>query len=958
MRFIILPIFIFIYISSSSQEYTYTHYDIKDGLAGSTTYCIQQDKKGFIWIGAETGLSRFDGTNFVNYGIDQGLPDNEVLNIFCDSQDRLWLSLFRTEICYVQDGKVHNRHNDTLLKKIHLQGIAWQVCEDKTGDILIREDKILHLITRDGKITEFYSLNKNTPVFFSAISQSVDGNFLVLENDEVYELDKTGKAILIKKVYTNSSYMRLAVLSPQFIVWHSTNKTYRAYSFHLKKEIIFKNPSTLINVQTLRDSFICINTISGCNIRNFYTNKVDSILPKESISSVFKDDENNLWFTTLGNGIFKLNSIEFKTLALTRNNGNRLSIFSLINYKNKILAGADGCYLFTIDEKNPENYSRNKIKYSTEVKNRIVSLQKDNDTLFVGTDDNLFKVASFKILSSVDFLNVKKLEFYNKDSLFVATKENLLLLNPHNLKIIDTMLNERIICLNFIKENLFIGTLNGLVIKNLRHHTEKRFNSGVLQTRITALEKDIDGNLWIGTYGAGVLIYKKGEIAYRFNEKNGLTSNICRCISSYKNFIWIGTDKGVNKILLTPQPHIEAKFTSNDGLASDMINTILQDSNKVFVGTSNGITFFNSEKAVSGSKCVLQITNVSSGIHILTGKEIHLKHSENNIKIDYVAISYNSNGDIKYFYKIKGSDNNWSVTTNTSVNYPSLPSGNYDFEIKAINKYGVWSKPITIPFEIQKRLWEKSWFQLLSFIVASIVIWLIIKSRIQKIRQKEIEKNNSRKQIAELKQKALKSQISPHFIFNCLNSIQQYIVDKDIEGSNNFISRFSELVRKTLDFSEKNEISIMEEFDYLNMYLLLEQERFEHNFQFKIIYSSKDELENNFIPPLILQPLVENAIKHGVMTREDFNGLIEIKAEVNSTSVLLTVKDNGPGIYHTKNLRQDKFSDHKSMGMQLVEERITAISDLSNKKAFFHVEEIDAASIYHGTLIIIQIPIL
>jgi ligand-binding sensor domain-containing protein len=133
MKLLLFIIFFFIESSIYSQSYTYTNYNTKDGLAGSTVYCAAQDKDGFIWFGTETGLSRFDGTNFFNYTLEQGLPDNEILKIFCDSKNRIWLSTFRSAICYIYKGKVHNQDNDSVLKKIHLHGVAWQVCENKKG---------------------------------------------------------------------------------------------------------------------------------------------------------------------------------------------------------------------------------------------------------------------------------------------------------------------------------------------------------------------------------------------------------------------------------------------------------------------------------------------------------------------------------------------------------------------------------------------------------------------------------------------------------------------------------------------------------------------------------------------------------------------------------------------------------------------------------------------------------
>ena len=101
MRLLIFTIFYFVHLFAKAQEYTYTHYDIKDGMAGSTVYCSVQDKDNFMWFGTETGLSRFDGSHFTNFGSKEGLPDNEILKLFCDSRNRIWCSLFKKEICYI-----------------------------------------------------------------------------------------------------------------------------------------------------------------------------------------------------------------------------------------------------------------------------------------------------------------------------------------------------------------------------------------------------------------------------------------------------------------------------------------------------------------------------------------------------------------------------------------------------------------------------------------------------------------------------------------------------------------------------------------------------------------------------------------------------------------------------------------------------------------------------------------
>ena len=204
---------------------------------------------------------------------------------------------------------------------------------------------------------------------------------------------------------------------------------------------------------------------------------------------------------------------------------------------------------------------------------------------------------------------------------------------------------------------------------------------------------------------------------------------------------------------------------------------------------------------------------------------------------------------------------------------------------------------------------------------------------------------------------ALRSQISPHFIFNCLNSMQQYVVDNDIEGSNRFITNFSKLVRKTLDFSDKNEISIKEELDYLETYLKLEQERFENKFQFKITTQSGFKTEDYYLPPLLLQPIVENAVRHGVRARKDRNGLITVNVQANHSHMIISIADNGPGIEHSRKLKHET-SDHTSMGVRLVRDRIKVWNDTRNGKILMHAQEVSNDEINHGTLVTISIPLL
>src|SRR3984957_4332337 len=185
-----LPLFlIFLYClpySSRSQEYSYTHYDIADGLAGSTVYCITQDKDGFIGVGAQTGVSGFDGTHFRNFTTKDGLPDVEILEMFSDSRGRVWMAPFRKSVCYYFQGKIHNQDNDTLLGMMHFKGNVENFAEDAAGNILIQESSALHMLGSRGSVTEFASINPRPITGCHAISRSLQGHFLVQERDSVF----------------------------------------------------------------------------------------------------------------------------------------------------------------------------------------------------------------------------------------------------------------------------------------------------------------------------------------------------------------------------------------------------------------------------------------------------------------------------------------------------------------------------------------------------------------------------------------------------------------------------------------------------------------------------------------------------------------------------------------------------------------------------------------------------
>ena len=343
----------------------------------------------------------------------------------------------------------------------------------------------------------------------------------------------------------------------------------------------------------------------------------------------------------------------------------------------------------------------------------------------------------------------------------------------------------------------------------------------------------------------------------------------------------------------------------------------------MYVGSPEGLTYFDYTKVFKKSICNLLVTgiNVSGKLLPADTNDFVLKHVDNSIIFQFVGISYKSAGKIIYQYRMLGLDTTWRTTSDLALNYPSLSSGSYELQLKAINKFDVQSNLVSVRFTISKTLWEENWSRALLLVVFGYILWAVINRRVKLIQKRERERSDTVTKIVELEQMALKSQMNPHFIFNCLNSIQHYVIDKDIIGANDFIAKFSRLIRLTLDNSSKTYINLDDEINYLVIYMELEQQRFENKFSFEIKTESISKQEY-FIPPMILQPYIENAIRHGVRYRSDDLGKIIIRILRNENYLVVNISDNGIGRKLSQEYKSKSPIEYQSKGMELTAKRI------------------------------------
>ncbi|MFT3908374.1 MAG: two-component regulator propeller domain-containing protein [Ferruginibacter sp.] len=951
----------FLGYSVYGQQYISTHYDTRNGLPGSNVHGISQDKDGFIWFSTETGLSRFDGTHFRNFTTADGLPTNEVFGTLVDSKNRVWLTVFKNSVCYYLDGKIHNQQNDSLLARFNmLNENITSYAEDKEANIIMQSRHNTYILYANNRIEVFNTGNaiedalKKLPLhdivrstgYFSIelINTKLNASLMTIPENRYWGRSYADNNLFRKNIYLYGNFN-------EFVYFSSEDSALNIAPFGGKLNRI-ENRARIID-----DSLIAVFNYYGGGVKVYNTNKkayTHIYLPEYNIHDVYKDTENNLWFSTAGSGVFKVSPLA----AVSYNLGTDKSPLPVLDIQKidgdfYIGSEAETFWKMTpgISHKVPE-----------EIKADIGLFTKKSRPFYITCSSSNFLHATVT-LSDSGMGSIKTI-FLKNDTALVASNENAVLYTQSagTFKRIQYLYRHRTTCAYYKNGIYYIGTVSGLYAV---FPGNKLIFVGdhipLFRNRISSFAETPDGTLWVATYEKGIVGYRNGKVISNITVANGgLTSNIVRCLHAKNNVLWAGTEKGLNKIDLTAvNPGVTEKFTEEDGLDADIVNAIYADGNMIYVGTSRGLCVFDETNVPVYTPCNIRLTDITvSGKEMIpANNNLVLEHNDNNIRFQFVGISFLSSGHMTYKYRMLGLSDKWQTTEETTLSYPSLPSGNYTLELIAINKFGKQSDLLKQNFTIQKTIWEQNWFRIILGITLLLLIGLIMQAYVRRIRLKGKQEREIERNIASLRQRALRAQMNPHFIFNSMNSIQHYILHNDPVTANEYLSEFASLMRKTLDINSADTISLSNEIAYLNNYLLLEKMRFEDKFVYQVTYAEDLDIKKIEIPSMIIQPFAENAIKHGIRYLNDNSGKLEIHFKKEKHFIICSIEDNGIGRKASAKEKALSAKKHTSKGMNLTEERLELISKISHLKfEVIIIDKYDAENKAAGTLVTIKYP--
>jgi len=465
--------------------------------------------------------------------------------------------------------------------------------------------------------------------------------------------------------------------------------------------------------------------------------------------------------------------------------------------------------------------------------------------------------------------------------------------------------------------------------------------------------------LIVATNSKGIVILQDNHVIHQIGSLQGLLSNgVYSIAKQHRNSYLVGTNKGVNKVILDNDTIEVIDYNRRLALKEERVNDIeIIDNNVYFATDTEVISFVSNNLNEDTHTPYLQIDKVHVN-GVLRDDLTDLDHTENTISIDYTGISYTDYGSITYEYRLNN-EVSWTTTTNRRIDFKNLPHGTYSFEVRVLGRNEIRSEPKLVSFSIKPPFWKTVPFILSALLLTFVLTLYTVKRRMQSIRNKfelerasmqaQQEKTVLEKQMIELEQKALRLQMNPHFIFNTLNTIKGYYSGGDIKDANVYISRFSKLLRLLLE-NDNPIVSIEKEIEMLELYIRLIQQRYQDVFNYEINVSSEIDIEETGVPTLLLQPMVENAIIHG-MAGNTITGVLKIGFSFNKGKLQCVVSDNGVGYENTIRQKQEK---HESKAIKITKERVKFLNSIDDTNNFV----INTLSEPTGTEVIIYLPIL
>ena len=980
----------------------FNHLSSQEGLS-NTEYnnSIFQDSKGFVWISSIDGLNRYNGNSIRTYHKEKGLVGKNIQGGFFEDLDsNIWFSTYQALNCYHRDLDsifhipILDKNNnlieqdyqiiylDTLFNKLWFTADGFlhnldvlnpdlyasfnHKSKGKHFSVKIVNDRFFEIIASPRMLgngieqymiqdTSIVDCNFYFPNYFQikktlALEDSLwiffKQNKIHFFNGETYEAKNSSSSL------ANYKFWDAIRIDEKNLLLSTNGNGLKQYNLDTHKfETSFNNGINKpygLSSSSPRELYLTKDNILWTSSRNkgvdygyLYSNLFDNPLSKISdeslkIVSVFENYKKDIWIAT-PNHIYILHPNNgLKELVIKKEyigqNKKYAQVLQVNENEYLILTNSS---LTVYDNASKEYYS---IELSTDL--FLLYLSKvSRDRIFLSTNKGMKEIyfdKNYKIKDCKEFSNFTSFDFF----LHFQTSQNLLYV-PYKTK--DLL--------------IYKATKSGLKLL-----TKKTCNAEFF----CFYESQNHQNLvWAGTSNGLLKITQDTIVDFVPNLPAVLKNkNIYAIIEDQNATLWLGTDKGLWQY--DPKSEKAYLYEVSDGLINAQFSpfgaAVLADDGKIWMGTADGIVQFDPLKIKPYSIApkifvnYMEINDHEKNKGIDGQKECVLSYDKNTFAFDIDAIGFYKNDQSVIEYQLSGYDDQFlQIPNGQKIRYAKVPAGAYTFQAKAIDVNGNESKWKSIRIEIAPPWWRTWWFRVLLFVIGVYLVNQLYQFRIRKIKKEAAvlrREAEFKQQVAETKNAVLRLQMNPHFIFNAMNSINSYIINKQDEKAGTYLKKFANLMRLILDFSNEKLIPLEDEVEFLKLYLATEQMRFDHGFTFEINYPDDFDFDDYLIPPMLLQPFVENALKHGFLHKKK-DGKIKIEFEEKDNQLHCKIKDNGVGLSTMKKLGQGA---HQSKAITITTQRLQLINPDHSKSSSIEISNISPDDEFKtGTEVLIKL---
>lgn len=973
-----LLLFVFTAFGSLAQR-GIIRYSKENGLVSNQVNDLTYDDQGFLWLATDKGIDRFDGQRFIHFkhriSDPKSISADKIVRIVFDGKQTIYATALNKGLiaintksfqvensAYGQQGKNGISGNKIVSFEKDDRGGIWIGVSGKGLDHIDPKTKVFSHFKPTDQLKTLNPIKANT--FTAILSDKFNKNILwCLTDIGLFSFDKQHKKwsnykveskTLLEKtilkgdenrmksiVQDGKGNLYIGTASGGFLYFDQIQQVFKVYNDPFLSEL--NVPISGLSWRDTRYLYVCAEgkefLLFDSRKKEFIRFEVDERYEIQPFRLVRYGSQIAICSKTLG--LFLHN--EAQIFGTRFNFPNTESVI-----QNK--AGTKGLFRFHQGNIELRNLDRilepgKKLPLSAETAQFFQFGQND---FLVKSGDQLMLVKQSGEIQKLGKLPVSagliNLVSNGKDKIWLVHGERgifeleLAKTNWKQLQLKGKLTNsgwEEIGKINAVEihnGSLFIAGSEGLFEVNTSSQkvTVPAYLNSFNSDEITTLYVDRHGFLWAGTISSGCfgVDLTKNQIAYRFDEKTEFPiAEVKEIVEDQNDYLWVRTTDAV--IRIDYQKSVFHVLNEGNGVAN--IRTILCG--------KESLVFVQSTSIVSSDLIgIFPQTNVPEPyiqrIIVLndTNSKLNLRSftsSQNSIQFEFGVLDFGNIGNNKVSYRLVGLDDNWQTANNKDeVSYYNLSGGRYRFEYRVISN----GKEYTAfyDFKVLNPFYLRWWFITLSIIVLMFLIWAYIRLRIRRFETTERMKAQFSADLNEMESKALQAQMNPHFLFNSLNSIRLFVLKNEVDSAANYIAKFSKLLRMILNYSRQDMITVYDEIQSMKLYMDFERLRFDNGFDFDIEISGQEVLDCQ-IPPLIVQPFIENAIWHGLMPRMDSKGYIHVSFKLEEKALIVTVEDNGIGRDKAKENNSRRSLKEGSVGLQITKERLKGLSFKTKK---------------------------